>query len=150
MQNIIEAIILKWGRREGSDIDNLTMLKYLIPGNVLARALEIVDSDAIERINSKTASAYRVYGSRSTPYRCTKRCCSCPAFLHTVILNEQSHFCKHQLAAIIAEALDRINVTITVNEQAYVNLALDDSLSILPNQIINRNDRSPENKTELK
>ncbi|CEP02755.1 hypothetical protein PBRA_002722 [Plasmodiophora brassicae] len=129
-QRIVDAVIDNC-RRTGqlSDAD-LATLHFVVPGNILERAVDIVDGRGIERVRSVSGGqAFRVRGTR--PYRCTSRHCSCPAFNNIVVLHATAAYCKHQIAAMIADTLHLIQNEVVVSDDAFAKFAVDDSTYLI-------------------
>ncbi|SPQ94875.1 unnamed protein product (mitochondrion) [Plasmodiophora brassicae] len=106
-QRIVDAVIDNC-RRTGqlSDAD-LATLHFVVPGG----------------------QAFRVRGTR--PYRCTSRHCSCPAFNNIVVLHATAAYCKHQIAAMIADTLHLIQNEVVVSDDAFAKFAVDDSTYLI-------------------
>ncbi len=92
--------------------ERLEELQYLLNG-LLLRAVEIVEAGLVSCIVARPSGrvAYEVEGSALLPYLVLgHRYCSCPAFFSTCVLKGEAPYCKHQVAARLADALQCANV----------------------------------------
>lgn len=106
--------------------DNDIYTLYVLFGNTMHKAFEIIDSNEIECMvctNSKLYY-YNVYGSDIYPYTTTQYYCTCPAYINSVILGG-TLYCKHQLACMLAYALNKCKIQY-INDDMYVLNMLND------------------------
>ena len=72
------------------------------------QAFDLLDQGAVTRYSCPTGrELYRVKGSGGRFYTCltSSNYCSCPSFVYTVLVKEDSLLCKHMLAVQLARAI---------------------------------------------
>mmetsp|Transcript_49036 Transcript_49036/g.157016 ORF Transcript_49036/g.157016 Transcript_49036/m.157016 type:complete len:146 (+) Transcript_49036:157-594(+) len=94
---------------------HLRALHFLFEKN-FAKALEIVDSGGVRQIRGERSGRefFQVQGKRKgESYFCFPLTyCSCHAYFYDVLIKNEAHCCKHQLAARVAHALRRSPVLV--------------------------------------
>jgi len=121
-QEIVSSI-----RDEGNKVsDERLMQLQLLFGPTLEHALDLVDRQrvvqAVANPSGRTCFQVSSTGKNTEIYFCFDHYCSCPSFLFTVTKGE-ALFCKHQLAAFLAVALNKIRRQ-DMDDSAYAKLLL--------------------------
>ena len=78
----------------------------------LLGALDLIDQDSVIKVTCPAGrNLYQVRGTSGTTYYCftSSNYCSCPSFIFTVVKKEDVLYCKHVIAALIGEALGRVD-----------------------------------------
>ncbi|KAG0479286.1 hypothetical protein HPP92_009985 [Vanilla planifolia] len=92
--------------------DHLAILHFLF-GKNLERATTIVDQSGIGRVFGKPSGrvVFKVVGeSRKEDYICfPEHFCTCQSFFFDVVNKGEQLYCKHQIAALLAEAVGACN-----------------------------------------
>ena len=111
LKPVVEQLLTEV-RREKSEngelSDDLLSALYAVFQQPLLNALDIIDRESVTRCVCPTGrELYQVQGSGSKVYICltTSNYCSCPSFVYSTIIKEDSILCKHQLAVHLAGAM---------------------------------------------
>eukprot|EP00013_Stygamoeba_regulata_P003791 CAMPEP_0177629754 /NCGR_PEP_ID=MMETSP0447-20121125/837_1 /TAXON_ID=0 /ORGANISM="Stygamoeba regulata, Strain BSH-02190019" /LENGTH=137 /DNA_ID=CAMNT_0019131097 /DNA_START=108 /DNA_END=518 /DNA_ORIENTATION=- len=97
-------------------------------GTTLLSALELVDNDAVYRLNSTPPSrhAHMAYDFHDDRHFVVLRSfCTCPTFSADVIEKRQQISCKHELAVKISDALGKTKA-ILVSEDTLAQIFAND------------------------
>ncbi|KAH9563212.1 hypothetical protein CY35_05G113100 [Sphagnum magellanicum] len=105
--------------------EQLSMLNFLFEKN-LERALRILDQGGVQRVTSEPShrTMFQVIGESKSAAPCylcfPDHYCSCQSFYFDVVAKSEQIYCKHQLAAKLANALHMCKeVTMSDEELAY-------------------------------
>ena len=114
LQTIAEQLLLEVRREreesgKGCLSDDLMSALQFVFHQPLLQALDLLDRNSVSRfVCPAKRELYRVQGSAGRTYTClvSSNYCSCPSFVYTVLVKEDSLMCKHMLAVQLARAMD--------------------------------------------
>ena len=92
--------------RISDDLMSALLFVYQAP---LHQALDLLDRGSVTRYHCPAGrELYRVRGSGGRSYTClaSSNYCSCPSFVYTVLVKEESLLCKHMLAVQLGKAME--------------------------------------------
>jgi len=103
--------------------DSLLQLHFLF-GQTLTAALELVDRQAVWRLVAQPSGrcCFQIVGKERCI--CLEHYCSCRNFLYAVAIKQETAFCKHQLAATLANVLGKVPLK-EVSDTEYATILLD-------------------------
>lgn len=112
--------------------DAALMQLHSLYGSVLEKAVTLVDRGFVTMLRARPSDrfTFSVHGSNNqsdSAYICSLHHCSCPAFTNSVALKTEHIYCKHQLAARLAYALNKIKVT-EMSDAEFNTATLNDRL----------------------
>lgn len=105
----LKSVIARAGAsylREGTIPRDILLGLYSILGDIVVRALDIVDRRKVIRarqLGGKKREVFLVTGSNRSKYTVRKHYCTCPAFKFQVVRGS-ALTCKHLLAVALAES----------------------------------------------
>jgi len=115
LQEVIGELLTcvrKEKEKNGTISDNLMSSLHSMFRQPLLGALDLIDQDSITRLTCPAGRIlYRVRGTSGASYYCftSSNYCSCPSFIFTVLKREDVMYCKHGVAALVGEALGRVD-----------------------------------------
>ena len=115
------------GERQLSN-DLMSALQFIFQQPLLS-AFDLIDRNAVSRfVCPAKRELYRVQGSGGRVYTCfvSSNYCSCPSFVYTVLVKEDSLMCKHMLAVQLARAMDACH-EVSVSDEEFAELLSSDS-----------------------
>ncbi|KAJ4462605.1 hypothetical protein PAPYR_594 [Paratrimastix pyriformis] len=117
---VIPVLLSKIRETPGSIPDDVLYSLYYIFKQTLVQALEILDQSHVTRLSvtGTPRSCFLVQGKNSH-YLTYSHYCSCPSFMYSVISRLEVPMCKHQLAAVLAEAMGHVQER-PVSEEEFV------------------------------
>ncbi len=111
LQPMAEPLLLEVRREtqeNGHISDDLMAALHFLFHQTLPQALDLVDRKHVSHcVCPSGRELYRVQGSGQRTYTClvSSNYCSCPSFVYTVLVREDSLMCKHMLAMQLAQAM---------------------------------------------
>ena len=111
LQSTTEQLLLEVKReteesgRISEDLMSALLFVFQTP---LHQAFDLLDQRAVTRYSCPAGrELYRVRGSGGRVYTCltSSNYCSCPSFVYTVLVKEDSLLCKHMLAVQLSRAI---------------------------------------------
>ncbi len=127
LQAVADQLLLEV-RRETQETghisdDLMSALNFLFHQSLL-QALDLIDRKHVSHFVCPSGrELYRVQGSRERTYTClvSSNYCSCPSFVYTVLVREDSLMCKHMLAVQLARAMAAAR-EVTVSDEEFTEL----------------------------
>ena len=125
LQTVADQLLLEV-RREREErgerclSDDLMSALQFVFHQPLLQAFDLLDRNSVSRfVCPARRELYRVQGSTGRTYTClvSSNYCSCPSFVYTVLVKEDSLMCKHMLAVQLARAMDACQVVSISNEE---------------------------------
>ncbi|SAL97429.1 hypothetical protein [Absidia glauca] len=112
--------------------DQVRVLHCLL-GNTVVEALHLIDTDSVARLecgDQAKRHLYRIQDTVEAPKekKETQLCfllprhCTCGVFLSSVICEQKALVCRHVLAALLFEALQRQQGIITLDEETFAEI----------------------------
>ena len=133
LQSIADQLLLEVKREQqetGHISDDLMSALQSVFQQPLIQAFDLIDRDAITHFVCPSGrELYRVQGSSSQRvYTClvSSNYCSCPSFVYTVLVKEDSLMCKHMLAVQLARAMG-CSQEVTVSNEDFVEMLASSS-----------------------
>ena len=134
LHSTVEQLLLEV-KRETQNQDNPSLSDNLLSAlnavfqQPLLYALDLVDKDHVTRYACPPGrELFQVQASTGKRlYTCllSSNYCSCPSFVYSVVLKEDSLMCKHVLAVQLARAMGRVKTTEISSEEFAELLARD-------------------------
>jgi len=134
LQTIAEQLLLEVRREreesgKGCLSDDLMSALQFVFHQPLLQALDLLDRNSVSRfVCPAKRELYRVQGSAGRTYTClvSSNYCSCPSFVYTVLVKEDSLMCKHMLAVQLARAMDAYQ-EVSVSDKEFADLLSSDA-----------------------
>ncbi|OCH85101.1 hypothetical protein OBBRIDRAFT_340942 [Obba rivulosa] len=109
--------------------ENWEKLRFFLPDNLVLAALDLIDRDSVVKYCAPWGRVrYEVLGSTATytvfpqlpsPDSDIMAYCTCPSFTYSVLLSKSQLMCKHVLATLLAERLQKcVERPVTADELA--------------------------------
>lgn len=111
LQSTAEQLFLEVKREAeeaGKISEDLMSALLFVFQTPLHQAFDLLDQGSVSRYFCPTGrELYRVKGSGGRTYTCltSSNYCSCPSFVYTVLVKEDTLLCKHMLAVQLARAI---------------------------------------------
>ena len=123
LQTISDQLMVEVRREKqerGRLSDDLLSAFQFVFQQPFLQALDLIDRNAVTHFACPSGrELYRVQGSSARVYTClvSTNHCSCPSFVYTVLVKEDSLMCKHMLAVQLARAMGTAHEVIVTNEE---------------------------------
>ncbi|EMD37311.1 hypothetical protein CERSUDRAFT_83059 [Gelatoporia subvermispora B] len=92
-------------------------LRFFLTDNLILAALDLIDRESVIKYNSPwgrvhyevlgSTAMYTVFPELPSPDPDNLAYCTCPAFAYSVLISKSQLMCKHVLATLLAERLQK-------------------------------------------
>jgi len=123
-EEILEQLFLQIKQSQQLSDEILTTLGFVCQHQTLGLALDFLDRGNVTKVIAKPSgrSLFEVDSTKGRDhevYFCLgNHYCSCPSFIHSVLIRKELLLCKHQLGARLAEALHKFKEK-EINDEEY-------------------------------
>jgi len=111
--------------------ENWEKLRFFLPDNLILAALDLIDRDNVVKYCAPwgrvqyevlgSTAMYTVFPQLPSADSDTSAYCTCPSFAYSVLISKSQLMCKHVLATLLAERLQKcVERPVTADELASI------------------------------
>ncbi|KAH7821164.1 putative zinc finger, SWIM-type containing 7 [Monocercomonoides exilis] len=118
------ALFQQIKENDGCLTNEILLGLYFIFKKIAQEALTILEEGKITELLAPSGRSFYQMEGKNEEYLCFTHFCTCPSFMFSVILRQESPLCKHQLAACLGEAMGCIPKK-PISEEMYEKAMLE-------------------------